>query len=163
MNGLWLHRPCVSTHRWTLMDLSVDGERDYGQFMVVFVHFSADCSSDPPLDWVWPGWPCWDRPPLEVYRVSAGMLGDWHLAKSYTRSLFPLSTETPRGSYLRKHSIPVCAVKQYSTATTQRVHTCNTTRLSNQQVSECVKTPVLKEKWSSFTPHHVISLAFTEN
>ncbi len=69
---------------------------------------------------------------LEVYRVSAGMLGIGTWLKSYTRSLFPLSTETPRGSYLRKHGIPVCAVKQYSTATTQRVHTCNTTRLSNQ-------------------------------
>lgn len=51
VNGLWLHRPCLSTLRWTLKDLSVDGERDYGEFMVVFVHFSADCSSDPPLDW----------------------------------------------------------------------------------------------------------------
>ncbi len=85
VNGLWLHRPCLSTLRWTLKDLSVDGERDYGQFMVVLCIFLLIVPQIRP----WTGvWSCWDRPPLEAYRVSAGMPGDWHLAKSYTRSRF---------------------------------------------------------------------------
>lgn len=131
-----------SLHGETLMDFSVDGKHDYGQFMVVFEHISADCSSDPPLDSSLARAETdlpWRQSRGKAFEVSAGMPGVWHLTKPYTRSPFPLSAEIPRGSYLRKHGIPVRAIKQYSTATTQRVQTCNKTSLSREQVSEWVK------------------------
>lgn len=61
-------------------------------------------------------------------------IGTWLSPGSiHTLSLFPLSAETPRGAYLRKHSIPLCAIKQYSKVTTQPVQTCNSQ--TNRSVS----------------------------